>query len=278
MNYKQNNPIKIDSYPPTGTIQYTMPISPSRKLAMLIDGDNAKAELLGEILQEASKHGMIIIRRIYGNWTKPNMFQWSENANKHAFQTMHQLSYTTGKNATDAFMNVDAMDILYSGNVDGFIIVSSDSDFTYLAKRIREHGLLVIGMGGKHTPESFRNACEIFTFVENLSDSTIHETDETNMTQDTGLKQNGTETRQKQILDSPHWKVTVRKAIEMTETEGWVRLSDVGINIRKIDPSFDQRTYGHKNLSKLIMTAPDQFEIQREKNVDPSVWYVKVVE
>lgn len=243
----------------------------SRKLAMLIDGDNVEARRLGKILEETSKHGTVTIRRIYGNWINPQMSQWVNVANKHAFQTPHQLNYTKGKNTTDTFLIIDAMDILHSGHVDGFCIVSSDSDFTGLAKRIREQGMFVMGMGKETTPESFKNACEIFTHVEILTDQPSivvteeqHGQDRISVTPaNTGITE-GAQAESYSKTNLPDWKDIVINAIDMAEDEEWARLADVGNNIRKLDSSFDTRRYGNKTLLLLVKTAPDRFEIQKK--------------
>ncbi|MCE2508787.1 MAG: NYN domain-containing protein [Nitrosopumilaceae archaeon] len=252
--------------------------SAPNRLAMLIDGDNAEAKLLDKMLEEASKHGTVTIRRIYGNWTDKGMFRWREAANKHAFQTPHQLNYTTGKNATDTFMVIDAMDVLHSGHVGGFCIVSSDSDFTGLAKRARESGMFVMGMGRKTTPESFRNACEIFTFVELLSDrpSVDVEGQRAERGAQDAADEPQAEPRRDPEPQLPDWKDVVFKAIEMTAQEEWARLADVGNSIRKADSSFDTRAYGRKTLLALVRTAPETFEVREEKHVDrPPVHYVR---
>ena len=140
-----------------------------QKFAVLIDGDNAQASLLSQILAEVSKVGLITIKRIYGDWTTTNMNQWKESLHKHAIQPEQQFRYTIGKNATDSAMIIDAMDLLYSNDIQGFCIVSSDSDYTRLATRIREDGLFVIGVGEKKTPEAFVNACNQFIYSENLA-------------------------------------------------------------------------------------------------------------
>ena len=140
-----------------------------QKFAVLIDGDNAQASLLPQILAEVSKVGLITIKRIYGDWTTTSMNQWKESLHKHAIQPVQQFMYTTGKNATDSAMIIDAMDLLHSNDVQGFCIVSSDSDYTRLATRIREDGLFVIGVGEKKTPEAFVNACNQFIYSENLA-------------------------------------------------------------------------------------------------------------
>ena len=275
----------------------------SRRLAMLIDGDNAQAKLLDKMLEEASKHGTVTIRRIYGDWTDSGMSQWRDAANKYAFQTQHQLSYTKGKNATDTFLIIDAMDILHSGYVDGFCIVSSDSDFTGLAKRIRESGMFVMGMGRAVTPESFRKACEVFTHVELLTDpqqvaiglqgkpsapdaagrahaesDSVSESplpDWKDMAYKAMPAQAG---RQDNPFQLPDWKDMVYRAIEATAQEEWARLSDVGNSIVKDDSSFDVRSYGSKTLLSLVKTAPDKFEVREEPQEGHTpVHYVRIV-
>ena len=195
------------------------PANPApKRLAMLIDGDNAEAKILDKMLEEASKHGTVTIRRIYGNWTDTGMFRWREAANKYAFQTPHQLNYTTGKNATDTFMVIDAMDVLHSGHIDGFCIVSSDSDFTGLAKRARESGMFVMGMGRKTTPESFRNACEVFTFVDLLRDRS-GAVDAKGKRAEHGAQDAADEPQDEPEPQPPNWEAVVLKAIEMTAQE-----------------------------------------------------------
>src|SRR5512135_1906348 len=139
-----------------------------QKIAVLIDGDNAQSSLLPQMLVEAGRHGQVTVRRIYGDWTTNNMNSWKETLNYHAFQPIQQFRYTIGKNATDSAMIIDAMDLLHSGVVDGFCLVSSDSDYTRLATRIRETGIFVMGIGEKKTPKAFVNACDLFVYTENL--------------------------------------------------------------------------------------------------------------
>src|SRR5678809_1531633 len=139
-----------------------------QKIAILIDGDNAQSSLLPQMLVEAGRHGQVTVRRIYGDWTTNNMNSWKETLNYHAFQPIQQFRYTVGKNATDSAMIIDAMDILHMGVVDGFCLVSSDSDYTRLATRIRETGIFVMGIGEKKTPKAFVNACDVFVYTENL--------------------------------------------------------------------------------------------------------------
>jgi len=141
---------------------------PRQKIAMLIDGDNAQAGLLAQMLVEAARYGQVTVRRIYGDWTTPSMNSWKETLNFHAFQPIQQFRYTIGKNATDSAMIIDAMDVLHSSVVDAFCLVSSDSDYTRLATRIRETGIFVMGIGEKKTPKPFVNACDVFVYTENL--------------------------------------------------------------------------------------------------------------
>src|SRR5512147_1715303 len=142
--------------------------SARQRIAILIDGDNAQSSLLPQMLVEAGRHGQVTVRRIYGDWTTPNMNSWKETLNYHAFQPIQQFRYTIGKNATDSAMIIDAMDLLHSSVVDAFCLVSSDSDYTRLATRIRETGIFVMGIGEKKTPKAFINACDVFVYTENL--------------------------------------------------------------------------------------------------------------
>src|SRR5450432_4103932 len=140
----------------------------TNKIALLVDGDNAQPKLLSLVLEEASKYGKVTVRRVYGDWTTPHMNSWKVQLNEMAFNPIQKFSYTSGKNSTDSALIIDAMDILHNSLIDGFCIVSSDSDYTGLAKRIREDGIFVMGIGEQKTPNAFVKSCEIFTYVENL--------------------------------------------------------------------------------------------------------------
>jgi uncharacterized LabA/DUF88 family protein len=209
----------------------------TNKIALLIDGDNAQPKLLGLILEEAAKYGKVTIRRIYGDWTTPQMNSWKHILNDMAFTPIQKFSYTSGKNSTDSALIIDAMDILHDQLVDGFCIVSSDSDYTGLAKRIREEGIFVMGIGEKKTPSAFVKSCEIFTYCENFE-----------------TKEN---TPEKKLLPKEH-KITVNltlinKAFDMSANEGEeVYVSTMGLNLRKLDPSFDCRTFGYSSLTQLF--------------------------
>lgn len=235
-------------------------------IAVLIDGDNAQAKLLKEILNEVSKYGKATIRRIYGDWTNQTMSSWKETVNLYSINPMQKFSYTKGKNSTDSSMIIDAMDILHSRSVDGFCIVSSDSDYTGLAKRIREEGIFVMGIGDKKTPEAFVQSCEVFTYTENLTVEIITESRKNKKSLSEDNKRVKVEAKAKNKpqersdQQSKHGNFlsskdeeTIDKAFMISIVEeDKVHISQVGINIRKIDPSFDPRAYGYSSLTKLF--------------------------
>jgi uncharacterized LabA/DUF88 family protein len=229
-----------------------------RRIAMLIDGDNAQASLIKNILAETGKYGLVTIRRIFGDWTTANMNGWKETLQTYAIQPIQQFRYTTGKNATDSAMIIDAMDILYEGIVDGFCLVSSDSDYTRLATRLREKGIFVMGIGKKTTPRAFVNACEVFVITENLfieapkqKPQTSHKTPETPK------------------VISPELVSLLKNAFEVAVQEnGWASLGALGNHLRQLDPSFDSRTYGYRQLSSLIHAYPDIFDYRESKKKD----------
>lgn len=227
-----------------------------RRIAILIDGDNAQASLIEQILVESGKFGNATIRRVYGDWTTPNMNSWKDILNIHAFQPIQQFRYSVGKNATDSAMIIDAMDILHSDQVDGFCLVSSDSDYTRLATRIRESGLLVVGIGRKNTPRAFVSACNVFIYTENLSRrSRSTSTSERRKT-------NNLSPQERELVDN------VNQAIDMVgpDDDGWTRLSEVGTALRRIDPGFDPRSYGHRQLSQLVKGHGRHFEMRKVSN------------
>jgi uncharacterized LabA/DUF88 family protein len=229
-----------------------------RKIAILIDGDNANPHKIENILRETEKYGYVTIRRIYGDWTTPNMNSWKEHLHKYAFQPIQQFRYTVGKNSTDSCMIIDAMDILHSGLVNGFSLVSSDSDYTRLATRIREEGLFVMGIGEEKTPEAFVKACEIFIKTE------IFDKKEEKI-----LKKPNKIIQQKEkrtLLE------LLREAYEMcVGVDGQAYLSAIGYSLKKIDPSFDQRSYGFSQMLRLVESFPDEILVykdpQRQENI-----------
>lgn len=227
-----------------------------RRIAILIDGDNAQASLIEQILVEAGKYGNATIRRVYGDWTTSNMSSWKDTLNIHAFQPIQQFRYTVGKNATDSAMIIDAMDILHSGQADGFCLVSSDSDYTRLATRIRESGLLVVGIGEKKTPRAFVSACNVFIYTENISRRSRSNGGSSKR------KTNNLSTQERELVE------LVSQAIDMVgpDDEGWTRLSEVGTALRRVDPGFDPRSYGFRQLSQLIKEHNKQFEMRKIAN------------
>lgn len=243
------------------------------KIAILIDGDNAQSSLLPEMLVEAGKHGQVTVRRIYGDWTTNSMNSWKDVLNYHAFQPIQQFRYTVGKNATDSAMIIDAMDILHSRVVDGFCLVSSDSDYTRLATRIRETGIFVMGIGEKKTPKAFVNACDVFVFTENLAvEKKATQKKQIHAKKATGKKQ---EEGKEELDPMP----VLSQAFEMSVgQDGWAPLASMGQAIYQVDPSFDPRTYGHKQLSRMIAKLKDRFEIRTQEVGGTSVMYVKMRE
>ena len=249
---------------------------PQPRLAMMIDGDNASAAILDKMMEEVQKHGTITVKRIYGDWTEDSMKQWTDVADRYGFQTPHQLAVTKQKNSTDMLLVIDAMDEMYSGHVDGFCIVSSDSDFAGLAKRISSQGMFVMGMGNVSTPESFRRACHVFTYIENLSDNpkAAMRAAKPVLPADDGDADSAPVKPPK----PPDWKKTIVKAIEMTSSDEWSLFVNVAHNARKVDSSFDPRTYGKAKLLALIRTAPKSFEVREEKIEGHSpVHYIKTI-
>lgn len=228
-----------------------------RRVAILIDGDNAQASLIEQILVEAGKFGNATIRRVYGDWTTPNMNSWKDILNIHAFQPIQQFRYSVGKNATDSAMIIDAMDILHSNHVDGFCLVSSDSDYTRLATRIRESGLLVVGIGEKKTPRAFVSACNVFIYTENIKRKSRVSSGGNGRKKTSNLSD-----QESELIDM------VSQAIDMvgTDDDGWTRLSEVGTALRRIDPGFDPRTFGHRQLSQLIKGHGREFEMRKVAN------------
>lgn len=217
----------------------------NQRIALLVDGDNAQSKMMDLILEEASKYGKVTIRRVYGDWTIQHMNHWKSLLNEMAFNPIQKFSYTTGKNSTDSALIIDAMDILHAGLVDGFCIVSSDSDYTGLAKRIREAGIFVMGIGEEKTPNAFVKSCEIFTYVENLEPKTeVPEKKET-------------QKKKKEKTSSNINSKLINKAYDMSINESnEAHISTMGINLRKLDPSFDVRTFGCKTLTQFFSKLP----------------------
>tara|TARA_Y100000389_G_scaffold145110_1_gene143580 strand:- start:307 stop:1029 length:723 start_codon:yes stop_codon:yes gene_type:complete len=225
-------------------------------LAVLIDGDNITSAYVTEMMGEIAKYGNPTIKRIYGDWTSPHLSKWKTPLLQNAITPIQQYAYTSGKNATDSAMIIDAMDILYRGKVDGFCLVSSDSDFTKLATRLREAGMQVIGIGEKKTPNPFIVACDKFIYIEILRKKS---------------EKKGS-TSQKDNLKDSFDKITAKviKLIsstisDLSDEEGWAFLGDVGSLLQKKQPNFDSRNYGFDKLTPLI-TSVGKFEVEQREN------------
>ena len=230
------------------------------KLAVLIDADNIPSTHVKEMMEEIAKYGNPTIKRIYGDWTKPHVTRWKNLLLENAITPIQQYAYTTGKNATDSAMIIDAMDILYSGKVTGFCLVSSDSDFTRLATRLREASMRVIGIGEKKTPNPFIVACDKFIYLEILKDDPEEEEEE----DEVAGEEKKTPKKKKRTFD----KVTAKdirliatSISDAADEEGWAFLGDVGNLIQKKQPNFDARNYGFQKLTPLIKST-GRFELE----------------
>lgn len=217
------------------------------KLAVLIDADNIPYSNVKGMMEEIAKYGTPTFKRIYGDWTKPTTTGWKGVLLQNAITPIQQYSYTSGKNATDSAMIIDAMDILYTGRVDGFCIVSSDSDFTRLATRLREAGMKVIGIGEKKTPEPFITACDKFIYLEILSTEDV--------TPDVRTRRNKKDSLQK--LDKRVLNLIKSSINDVADESGWAFLGEVGTLILKKQPNFDARNYGFRKLLQLMKSISD---------------------
>jgi NYN domain/OST-HTH/LOTUS domain len=231
--------------------------SEQKKLAVLIDADNSQPKILEGLLDEVANYGVASVKRIYGDWTDSRLKGWKNHLLEHGIHPMQQFAYTTGKNSTDTAMIIDAMDLLYSDKFDGFCIVSSDSDFTRLALRLRESGLTVYGFGEKKTPKSFVSACDKFIFTENLRDEDVGEHGK-------NLKQKDSKESEKELSKDIRLLAILRNAVDDTsDFSGWSYLGSVGQKIANKLPEFDARNYGFKKLVDL-MESTNMFEFKKE--------------
>lgn len=226
------------------------------RFALLIDADNVSAKYINPILDELSKYGNVTYKRIYGDWTKTNNASWKEELLQNSITPIQQFSYTHGKNATDSAMIIDAMDMLYGSELEGFCLVSSDSDFTRLASRLRESGKTVIGMGENKTPSPFRKACDIFTELELLLEDSMMEKDERE--ERAGSHQShGKEEKKEVAVSREQIEESVVKIItENQNNDRETGLGEVGSRLVKLYPDFDVRRYGYSLLSKFLETLP----------------------
>ncbi|UKM64114.1 NYN domain-containing protein [Flavobacteriaceae bacterium GSB9] len=224
------------------------------KIAVLIDGDNIPSKYISEMMEEITKYGTPTIKRIYGDWTKPHLSKWKKVLLENAITPIQQYGYTTGKNATDSAMIIDAMDILYSEKVNGFCLVSSDSDFTKLATRLREAAMVVYGMGEKKTPDPFIVACDKFIYLEILGGDDNEKDDK------------GAKTKKANLYNiTPKVIRLLKNSVDdAADDDGWAFLGDVGTLIIKKQPNFDARNFGFQKLTPLFKSLP-QFELE-ERN------------
>lgn len=221
------------------------------RLAVLIDADNAQASLIEGLLAEIAKYGVASVKRIYGDWTQPQLSSWKSMLLQHSIQPIQQFGYTKGKNATDSALIIDSMDLLYTRRFDGFCLVSSDSDFTRLAARLREEGLVVYGFGEQKTPQPFVSACDRFIYTE-------------------VLRAQGDVNPEAVIPKSLDQPVEKDKLIDLignvldavSADDGWANLAAVGSNISKLSPGFDSRLFGFKKFSDLVKSFPEAFEVE----------------
>lgn len=226
-------------------------------LAVLIDGDNIPSAYVKEMMEEIAKYGNPTIKRIYGDWTKPFLAKWKNLLLENAITPIQQYGYTSGKNATDSAMIIDAMDILYSKKVDGFCLVSSDSDFTRLATRLREAGMKVYGLGEKKTPDPFIVACDKFIYIEIL---------ENRAKESTATTDKPTSKSQVDKITPKVIKLISSTISDLADDDGWAFMGDVGSLLQKKQPNFDSRNYGFEKLTPLIASI-GKYEIdQRESH------------
>lgn len=243
-----------------------------RRLAVLIDADNAQASVIDALLAEVASHGEATVRRIYGDFTSPSSAQWKKVLHRHAIKPVQQFAYTSGKNATDSMLIIDAMDLLYTRRFDGFCLVSSDSDFTGLALRIREEGLLVLGFGERKTPEAFRNACHRFVFTELLkpapaaSRAAARKAEARSEDKPDPGKASAEDAPSPAVESTEFPRALVAQALEMgADDEGWVHLPVLGSNLNKLQPDFDARLYGYRKLSDLVRGMREVFEVKERQ-------------
>ncbi|MBQ4914275.1 NYN domain-containing protein [Maribacter sp. MMG018] len=227
-------------------------------LAVLIDGDNIPSAYVKEMMEEIAKYGNPTIKRIYGDWTNPRLGKWKNVLLENAITPIQQYGYTQGKNATDSAMIIDAMDILYSGKVNGFCLVSSDSDFTRLATRLREAGMQVFGIGERKTPNPFIVACDKFIYIEILKSQSEEETSNSNANV-------GNAKNQVDKITPKDIKFIATTIEDVADDDGWAFLGDVGSLLQKKQPNFDARNYGFQKLTPLINSIPN-FEIDRRED------------
>lgn len=235
-----------------------------KHLAVLIDADNAPAAIVEGLFEEIAKYGVASVKRIYGDWTGPQLGGWKKVLLDHSIQPIQQFAYTKGKNATDSALIIDAMDLLYTRRFDGFCLVSSDSDFTRLASRLREEGLTVYGFGEEKTPRPFVAACDKFVYIELLRDELIVPSGGDTIPDVIATTESAKSAPAAEPSKKPKAPVGFIAKIldDIADEDGWAHLGALGANISKLRPEFDPRTHGYKKLSDLIKGQPQAFELQ----------------
>lgn len=233
-----------------------------QKIAVVIDADNTQISKIADVLREISTRGRIVVKRAYGNWRKDSLKNWEVEIKRLAIKAEQQFDYVIGKNATDMALVIDTIELLYSNIYDAFVIVSSDSDYTPLAIKLHESGVYVMGVGEKKTPESFRNACDEFLFLENIS-AVVEEELPSSPASDAGEKND---------IASIH--NLLKKAWEAFQDEdGYTNVANAGNFIKRTKPDFDCRTYGFTKLSELLRAYPDRYEVAWSKKYSETLMY-----
>lgn len=240
---------------------------PTLRLAVLIDADNAQAAVIEGLFAEIARFGEATVRRIYGDFTAPTSASWKKVLQQYAIKPVQQFAYTTGKNATDSMLIIDAMDLLYTRKFDGFCLITSDSDFTGLAMRLREEGLTVLGFGEKKTPEAFRNACHKFVFTEVLRPIIADKNAEVPSKSEPEQKIIASKTPINETVQKHEFpKEFVLAALEQSSDDaGWANLGTFGSYLTKLQPDFDSRLYGYKKLSDLVKAKTEIFVTEERK-------------
>lgn len=243
------------------------PEEPTLRLAVLIDADNAQATVIEALLAEIARFGEATVKRIYGDFTATASSSWKKVLQKYAIKPVQQFAYTTGKNATDSALIIDAMDLLYTRKFDGFCLITSDSDFTGLAMRLREEGLVVYGFGEKKTPDAFRNACHKFVFTEILRSNVASQSGEPPTETKVKKKTTQAKTAVKEVEQKPEFpeKFVLTALEQSVDDTGWTSLGVFGSYLTKLQPDFDSRLYGYKKLSDLVKAKKNLFDIEERQ-------------
>jgi len=237
-------------------------INSEKKIAVLIDAENAQYSVLDYVLKELSKHGHILVKKAYGDWSSDCLKNWKQQLNELAINPIQQFAYTQGKNSSDAAMIIDAMDLLYSNKFDAFALVSSDSDFTKLASRLKESEIYVFGVGEKKTPIAFRNACDDFMYTEVIRERYVVKDDTDIVVTDKIKKSVSKEIRNKLRMDTRLVKILRGAVSEYSDEDGWSFLGQCGSLIKRQYPDFSSKNYGFNTLSQLI-EATELFDVER---------------